>query len=133
MWVVCCLQIIFKKITKPTHSKDESDILKLLERHGFIMSYLSLLFIVMIFFWKCMIFFFFFFFFFGCSWGMWKFLSQESNPHRSTNLSRCSDNTGSVTCWATRELQKYMISIKKNHVPKDLKLGNKILICFKNL
>ena len=36
--------------------------------------------------------------FFGCIHGMWKFLSQGSNQHHS------SDHTRSLTRWATREL-----------------------------
>ena len=34
----------------------------------------------------------------GCTLGMWKFLGQGSNLRHS------SDNPGSLTCWATREL-----------------------------
>ena len=51
-------------------------------------------------------FFFFLFFlsFFGLTWGMLKFLGQGSNPCHSSDLSCCSDNAGSLTCRATREL-----------------------------
>ena len=35
---------------------------------------------------------------------MQKFLSQGSNPHQSSDPSRCSDNAGSLTHWATRRL-----------------------------
>ena len=41
----------------------------------------------------------FYFIFFGHAYGMWKFPGQGSNLHYSSN------NTGSLTCWATRELQ----------------------------
>ena len=36
--------------------------------------------------------------------GIWKFPSQGWNLHLSSNLSCCSDNTGSLTLCATREL-----------------------------
>ena len=36
--------------------------------------------------------------------GMWKFPGQGSNPCHSSNLSRFSDNAGSLTCCATKEL-----------------------------
>ena len=39
-----------------------------------------------------------FLFFFGHAHSMWKFSSQGSNPHHS------SDKAGSLTCWSTREL-----------------------------
>ena len=38
-----------------------------------------------------------FFFFFCCTHGMWKFPGQGSNPHHNSDLSRCSDNTSSLT------------------------------------
>ena len=37
--------------------------------------------------------------------GIQKFPSQGSNPHHCSNPSYCSDNAGSLTHWATRELQ----------------------------
>ena len=42
--------------------------------------------------------------FFGCTHIMQKFLGQGSILCHSSNQSHCSDNTGSLTCWATREL-----------------------------
>ena len=46
------------------------------------------------------------FFFFGHAWGRWKFPDQGWNPCHSSNPTHCSDNAGSLTCWATRELQQ---------------------------
>ena len=40
--------------------------------------------------------------------GMWKFLGQGSNLCHSCNQSHSSDNTGSLNCWALRELRKVM-------------------------
>ena len=49
--------------------------------------------------------FYLFFVFFGCACGMQKFPGQGSNLHHRTDPScHCSDNTGSLTRWATREL-----------------------------
>ena len=45
-----------------------------------------------------------FFYYFGHALGMQKFLGQGLNPHHSSDLSQCSDNTGSLTHWATRKL-----------------------------
>ena len=39
-----------------------------------------------------------------CAHGMRKFPGQGLNPHHSSDLSHKSDNTGSLTCCATREL-----------------------------
>ena len=36
----------------------------------------------------------------------WKFPGKGLNPCHSSDLSHCSDNTGSLTCCTTRELQK---------------------------
>ena len=59
---------------------------------------------------KLVVFFFCFFFLFFCrSQGLWKLLSQGSNPRRSSNLSCCSENTESLTHWATRELSSNLI------------------------
>ena len=41
---------------------------------------------------------------FGHALSMWKFLGQGLNPHHSSNLGHCSDDTGSLTCCTTREL-----------------------------
>ena len=46
---------------------------------------------------------FFPFFFFGCIHSMWMFPGQGSNLHHSSKKSYHSDNTGYLTCWATRE------------------------------
>ena len=35
---------------------------------------------------------------------MWKFLGQGLNVHHSSNLVCCSDNAGSLTCFAARDL-----------------------------
>ena len=45
-----------------------------------------------------------FFFLFGCTCAMWNFLGQEWNLHHCCNQSHSSDNVGSSTCEATREL-----------------------------
>ena len=49
------------------------------------------------------------FFFFRCTRKMWKFLGQRWNPYHSCNQSQSSDNAGSLTYWATRELQYFLI------------------------
>ena len=46
----------------------------------------------------------FVFFFFGCAWGVWKFPGHRLNLCHSSDPSCCSDNTRSLTSWATREL-----------------------------
>ena len=46
----------------------------------------------------------FFLLFFGHTCSMWKFLGQGSNPCHHSDPNRCSDNAGSLTCCATREL-----------------------------
>ena len=51
---------------------------------------------------------FFLSFFFFCLFGMWKFLGQGSNLHHGSNPSCYSDNTRSLTCCATKELQTYI-------------------------
>ena len=43
-------------------------------------------------------------YFFGSTCGIWTFLGQGSNLHHGSNLSCCSDNAGSLTHYATREL-----------------------------
>lgn len=47
-------------------------------------------------------------FFFGGGGGVahsiWKLPGQRSNLYHSNDPSRCSDNTGSITCYTTREL-----------------------------
>ena len=43
--------------------------------------------------------------FFFCTRGMWKFLDQRLNPCHCHDLSHSSDKAGSLTRWATRELQ----------------------------
>ena len=48
--------------------------------------------------------FFFFIIFFGHAHGMWKFLSQISNPHHRSDPSCCSDNASSLSHCATREI-----------------------------
>ena len=42
--------------------------------------------------------------FFGCSYGMWKSLGQGLDLDHSSDLSSCSNNTGSLTRCTTREL-----------------------------
>ena len=49
--------------------------------------------------------------FFGCAHGMCKFPGQGLNPCHSSKLSRSSDNAGSLTCCAIRELLKCRIFI----------------------
>ena len=46
----------------------------------------------------------FFFFPFGQALSMWKFLGQGLNPCHSSDLNPCSDNAGSLTHCAAREL-----------------------------
>ena len=43
--------------------------------------------------------------FFGHAYSIWQFLGQGLNARHSSNLSCCTDNTGSLTCCTTRELQ----------------------------
>ena len=40
----------------------------------------------------------------GCICGTWKFLGQGLNPHHSNDPSCCSDNAGSLTHYAIREI-----------------------------
>ena len=47
---------------------------------------------------------------FGQSHSIWKFLGQGSKPRHSNNPSYSSDNAGSLTCCAIREVQKNSIS-----------------------
>lgn len=42
--------------------------------------------------------------FFYLAHGMQKFLDQRSNPCHSRDLSHCSENAGSLACWARPEL-----------------------------
>ena len=49
---------------------------------------------------------FLFLFFFAPHCGMLKCPAQGLNPSRSSNSSCCSDNTGSLTCCATRDLSE---------------------------
>ena len=49
------------------------------------------------------------FIYFGCTHGMQKFLGQGSNLLHSSNLSHSSDNAGSLTYWAIRELLNQVI------------------------
>ena len=44
---------------------------------------------------------------FGCTLGMWKFQGWGLNPGHSSDLNHTSDNAGSLTCYATRELQVF--------------------------
>ena len=43
---------------------------------------------------------------FGCTHGMWKLLVWGSNPCHNCNQSHSSDNTGSLTSWATKEFPR---------------------------
>ena len=52
---------------------------------------------------------FFVLFFLGHDHGMWKFPGQGSNPWDSHNQSYNSNNTLSLVCWTTRELQKFTV------------------------
>ena len=45
--------------------------------------------------------------------GMWKFLGRSKLRH-SSDLSPSSDNTRSLTCWATRELQMMLIGMEQD-------------------
>ena len=60
------------------------------------------------------------FFFFGHTCGMSKFLGQGSNLRHSSNLSHSSDNTGSLTHWATREVQTLSYSYRKWDLPRTV-------------
>lgn len=51
------------------------------------------------------------FFSFGHIRGMWKFLDQGSNPHHGSNLSPCTDDAGSLTHYATRDLCKFNFNV----------------------
>ena len=52
-------------------------------------------------------FFFFFFFFLFCpTCSMWKFMGQRPNLCHSSDPCCCSENTRSLTCCATKELQR---------------------------
>ena len=42
---------------------------------------------------------------------MWKFQGQGSNLHQSSDPSRCSDNTRSLTCYPTRELSIFLRTV----------------------
>ena len=42
---------------------------------------------------------------FHCTCSMWEFWGQGSKQRHSSNLSYSSNGAGSLTCWATRELQ----------------------------
>ena len=44
---------------------------------------------------------------FGHTRGMQKFPAQGLNPHHSSKQSHNSDNGGSLTQWATREIKDY--------------------------
>ena len=50
---------------------------------------------------------------FGYTCSMWKFLVQGLNPCHSSDLNHCTDNTGSLTHGATREL---LISLNFNNL-----------------
>ena len=65
-------------------------------------------------------FFFFFFPFCGQAHSMYKFLCHVSKPCHSSNLSYCSDNTGSLTHWATRELLAFL---KGTYLRSFIRLG----------
>ena len=45
-----------------------------------------------------------YYYFFGCAHGVQKFLGQELNLYHSSDLGHCSDNAGSLTYCAAREL-----------------------------
>jgi len=47
--------------------------------------------------------------FFGLGWEHVEVPSQRLNPRHSGSLSHCSDNTGSLTCCATKEFQRKYI------------------------
>ena len=56
----------------------------------------------------------------GCIHGMWKFQDQGSNSCHSSSQSHSSDNAGSLTHWATRELLTlwscfYVVPKWRNH------------------
>ena len=61
---------------------------------------------------------------FGYACGVWKFPSQGSNLCQSSELSRCSDNTGSLTHGATRELP-IMLSFNVHNDKNNLKILKK--------
>ena len=62
---------------------------------------------------------------------MWKFLGQGSSPSHSSEQSYSSDNAGSVTHWATREL--YMLHVLRSGVELKFPLLLTTLITFLSL
>ena len=58
--------------------------------------------------------FFGFWYFFGHAHGIWKIPGQGSKLHHSSNPSCCSDNAGSLTHWATRELPLPVFMLASN-------------------
>ena len=62
--------------------------------------------------------------FFGCAHGMRKFLGQGWNQPHSRDSNHSSDNTGSLTCCATRELPKHPFRMDLQHkTPSESLLG----------
>ena len=70
-------------------------------------------------------------YFFGQAHGMRKSLGQGSNTHHS-NLSHCSDNTGSLTCYATREFPRVKLLKAQNKKLLKAARENDILYRVKN-
>ena len=67
---------------------------------------------------------FFYYLFIFATHVMWKFLGQGSNSCHSRDQRLCTDKTGSLTWWATKEFQT-MLSLKNNvFVPLCSILGN---------
>ena len=73
-------------------------------------------------------FFFFFFFFFWPSHGMRKFPGQRLNPHHSSDLSFCTDNVRSLSCWAARECPQF--DFYSFHVAEEYFLSFRCLFFF---
>ena len=52
-----------------------------------------------------------------------KFLGQGLHPSHSSDPSRCSDNTGSLTCFTTRELLLFLFYIEDLKGERDLPMA----------
>ena len=61
---------------------------------------------------------------FGLAGGMWKFPGQGWNPSHSSDLSCCSGNIGSLTCWAMGELCLFFSPVVHRIPCKAKKTGN---------
>ena len=71
--------------------------------------------------------------FFVHAHSMWKFLGQGSNPHHSSNPSRCNDNARSLTHCTKREFPFYhsIFFFLIDYLPlQEFKLHNNRDLCF---